>query len=441
MSIYIIKNIYYLTVFVVAISMIYNLSRFLIKSTRPNIILITVDSLRQDHLGCYGYAQNISPNIDKLARTGAIFSQAISQSSWTWPSVHSIITSQYPSSHGVYFWDQYLSGSTSNFVQLLKDKGCATYFISRHGGLTRLNQGFTAFEDVSENKSSNITDKAELLIGENKNKQFFLWLHYMETHSNSYCDLPTEKRSAEDLTAKAIEDCSIRYDLGISNVDRQLGILLAKLKDLGIYKNTIIILAADHGEEMGEHGYYYTHGGALWDSTLRVPLIFSYPALFKKDKIIKQQVELIDIAPTILAILKIKPPEGIEGKSLIPLISKHVEGDREYTFSEVKENMDDLAGSPYNSATEWNYTKFSIRGDNYKLIVTLDKYGRQYELYDLEKDPQELINIAETKQEQLQIMKVKLEKWINRPKPKSASSMKPLDEKIKKKLKSLGYLQ
>ncbi len=407
----------------------------------PNVLLITVDSLRSDHLGCYGYKKDVSPNIDALAREGFLFNPAIAQASWTWPSLCSFVASLYPSTLGIYFWDQYLPASIPTLAQKIKGKGYSTGFISEHGSLSRLSQGFDTFQDAPADKLSGLTDKALLWFEKNKNKHFFLWLHYMETHSKYYCDLPGEKRSAQALTAKARKDYNRKYDMAVSKVDKQLKILLDKLRDLGIYEKTMVIITADHGEEMGEHGYYYTHGGVLWDSLLKVPLIFSYPQLPDKGKIIQQQVQLIDIAPTILEILKIDPPDNIDGQSLIPLMNSPGKHTGKYAFSEVKENLEDAEGCPYLSTTEWKYTKCSIREGGYKLIATLDPQGGGYELYDLENDPQESRNIAVMEIKQLSALKTKLEDWLNRPTLKIPVLKKPLAEPTKERLKSLGYLQ
>lgn len=408
----------------------------------PNVLLITIDALRADHLGCYDYKVNASPNIDKLAKEGIMFSQAISQASWTWPSMQSIVTSLYPSTHGVYFWDQDLLASMPTFSQIIKEKGYYTGFISGHGGLTRLNRSFDTFEDSSANTLSLITDKALSWFRENKNQHFFLWLHYMETHNKYYCGLPNDQCTAKNLTKKAIEAYSLKYDEAIMRVDGQLKILLEKLRGLGIYNDTIIIITADHGEEMGEHGHYYTHGGTLWDSLLRVPLILSYPALFKKGKIITQQVQHIDIVPTILEILGIRITHIIDGMSMLSLLNNASKHGPLYAFSEVKENIENAEGCPYISTTEWNYTKFSIRGGGgYKLILTLNNQGGRYEFYNLKSDPKELNNIVDTEKEQFMLLRGKLEDWMNRPRPVVKSLVRPLDEATEGRLRSLGYLQ
>lgn len=258
-------------------------------SNKPNILLITVDALRPDHLGCYGYNKNTSPAIDELAKEGVLFTQAISQACWTWPSIYSLITSTYPSTHGVYFWDQKLSDLFPILPQMLKEKGYSTGFISAHGELGRFNRGFDFFVDISGSKAEEITKKAISWIEKNKKRHFFLWVHYMETHSDHYCNIPLEKRFAKDLTKKDVEQVCLRYDMAITHVDSQLKILSERLRNLGIYKNTLVILTADHGEEMCEHSICFNHGGFLWDSVIKVPLVIFYPRLLSRNKTIFQQ--------------------------------------------------------------------------------------------------------------------------------------------------------
>jgi len=430
-------------IFLLGFFVIIGATLLLYYSNRPrnlNVILITIDALRPDHLGCYGYKRNTSPNIDKLAKEGIIFTQAISQSCWTWPSIHSLITSTYPSTHGVYFWDQELPNSIPALTQILKEKDYYTGFISGHGGLSNFKRGFNFFQDISGMKAEEITRKAISLIGKNKNRRFFLWLHYMETHSKSYCSLPIEGRSEKDMSMKEIRDYCLKYDAAISKVDNQLKTLLEKLRDFKIYKNSFIFITSDHGEEMGEHLWYFTHGGVLWDSLLKVPLILSCPVLFKNGRTINQQVRHIDIVPTILGILKIKKDNSMEGRSFLPLINNFIKNAL-YAFSEVKENMEDEKGNPYISNSKWNYTQFSVRGNGYKLILTLNNNGKEYALYNLKTDPKELNNCVNVEKRQFELLKSKLNEWMNRPKPNMASLTKPLDEETKKRLRGLGYLQ
>jgi choline-sulfatase len=402
------------------------------KSEKLNILLITLDALRPDHLGCYGYKRNTSPNIDKLVKEGVLFTQAISQASWTCPSLYSIITATYSSTHGVNFWDQLLSPSVFTLSQILKKNDFYTCFISGHGALSRFNLGFDSFKDISGN-AEQITREAIQIFEKNKNKKFFLWIHYMDMHDKSL-GIPEEKHYIKNVTKEEINNYIFEYDKSIRYVDNQIALLLRKLKELELYRNTILIITADHGQEICEHELCFNHGGFLWDSVIKVPLIIFCTKFLPKNRIIRQQVQHIDLFPTICDILRIKKPKTIEGRSFLSLI-KGKDNLPDYAFSEHKENDGDLStGAPV-------FTKLSIRSSVWKFIYTYGPHGEEYELYNLKNDSQELNNLANLEKEQFKFLKAKLEEWMNRAKPEITSLAKPLDKETKERLKSLGYLQ
>ena len=342
----------------------------------PNILLITVDSLRPDHLSCYGYSRNTSPNIDKLARQGVIFKQAIAQASWTWPSMHSLITSLYPRTHKVYFYDQSFSNLTLTLPYLLRNEEYRTGFISGHGGLRNFNLGFDKFKDIPV-KGEEITQEALRWIKNDKNKKFFLWMHYMDTHHN-LIGVSEEDNFKNKMSKKTIENYISKYDQVISYVDNQIGILLEGLNKLDLYKNTVLIFTADHGEEMGEHdAVYFIHGGLLWDAVIRVPLIISSPNNLFKNKTILKQVQHIDILPTVCDFLNIKKLKSFEGNSLLPLI-KGRNFNFPYAFSEVIQNTPDFL-----SFDKWLRTQVALRTVDWKLIFNLKGNAEFFSEFDL----------------------------------------------------------
>ena len=406
-------------------------------SNKPSVILITIDALRPDHLSCYGYEMNTSPNIDRLARQGVLFREAVSQASWTRPSIRSLTTSTYPSTHGVYFFDQDLPDSMSTLQQILKGKGYSTGLISAHGAITEKGsvfwQGFDTLEEDSSSDAGEITQKASRWLRRNQNKKFFLWLHYMDVHDRSL-GFPQTKIFIDNITREEIDAFTLKYDEAISRLDGEINNLLKTLKELRLYKNTLIVFTADHGEEMCEHGFCFTHGAALWDSLIRVPLIIFYPSLFPGGKLIIQQVQHIDIVPTICDILKIKKSENFEGKSLLSLIKGRNIHSR-YAFSEHIERENDL------STGDWVYTKNSIRATHWKLICTYDSRNKTYGLYNLKEDSLESNDLKNTEKDQFELLKREQDKWIERPKPSITSSRIYLDVETKDKLRSLGYMQ
>jgi arylsulfatase A-like enzyme len=414
----------------------------LYSSNKPrnlNVLLITIDSLRPDHLSCYGYKRNTSPNIDKLAKEGVLFTQAISQATWTWPSIHSLITSTYPSTHKVYFYDNFLSDEISTLPYILKGNGYVTVFISAHGGMgalkNSLGKAFDIFKIYNNGKSDVLTKNAISWINKNINKKFFLWIHYMDVHEDSI-GVIKNKKFIESLSKKEIENyIKYKYDEAIHKLDAQISILLQNLKILGLSKNTIVIITADHGVKMDERFPYFSHGGRLYDSLIKIPLIFHYPRLSFKNRIISHQVQLIDIAPAVCDILGIRKPKIFEGKSFLSLIKK---GGiySQYVFSEHIQTVGDFL-----SSNDWSSSQFSVRTADWKLIYTLDRENKNYELYNLKADPNELHNLAKIEKDQFKPLKAKLEEWMKRPRPKITPLTEPLDEDTKERLKSLGYLQ
>ena len=424
-----------------------------------NVILITLDALRPDHLGCYGYKKNTSPNIDKLAKEGVLFTQAISQTSWTCPSFFSLITSTYPSTNQVYYWDRILPKSIITLTEILKEKGYCNGFISGHGGTnpnSGFNRGFDTFVDIVEVRAGQITNEAISWIKNNRNKNFFLWIHYMDTHSPYQPPFPYNKlflpadfiklsdeflaekykwigvfpiQSLENtLTEEDREYYISQYDGVINFIDEQIGILLKNLKNLNLFKKTFIIITADHGENLADQDKYFGHGGALYEELIKVPLILRCKGLFPKGKIINHQIQLIDIMPTILDILSVDTNVKMEGKTLLPLILNKKIKSSYYAFSEVRENENGK-----------EYILYSIRTANRKLIYCESE--NNYEFYNLKKDPHELNNLVSTEKEQFKFLKEKLEEWMVRPKPNIIPLTTPVDEQTKERLKSLGYLQ
>ncbi|MBA3064093.1 sulfatase-like hydrolase/transferase, partial [Candidatus Woesearchaeota archaeon] len=362
--------------------------------------------------------------------------------------------------HGVRGWGDYINPLILTLAQVLKNNGFYTGAICAHDffvSILGLEGGFDTVSKGGDLTAENITREAVLWLEKNKDKKFFLWLHYFDPHEpykppvhikiepenvrfkddDKQVPILNERPSDPDMYGglggiaeyAVVEGRRDRgyyillYDKEIKYVDEQIGILLKNLEELGLDKNTLIIITADHGEALGEHNLYFTHGRFLYDELLKVPLIMVGEFL-PKNKIIKTQVELIDIFPTIMDILRIGyNKRGIDGVSLLPIIYSKNKNDKyweSYAFSEFED-------------------KKSIRSPEWKLIYTSG--NEEYELYNLKEDPQELNNLADIEKDQFKLMKAKLEEWMFRAKENISSSIKPLDEETKEKLRSLGYLQ
>lgn len=427
-------------------------------SSKPNIILIAVDALRPDHLSCYGYKRDTSPNIDKLTKGGVMFTQAITAGGWTGESVTSILTGTYPVIHQIKEWNMPLNPSIKTLPQLLKQKGFKSALFTNHGtiDMVDIKDGFdlTYIKDWDEINAHRLTLKTIDWIKGNKDKPFFVYLHYQGSHAPYRPPEPYKSRYLYDryrirkeiaiskdeeneydgwgeipyvVAENNISDISYyiaQYDGAISYTDAQIAYLMDNLRQSGLLENTLVILTADHGEMLGEHNIYFDHRDC-YENHIRVPLIIRYPKLFPKKKIISCQVSLIDLAPMILEIARIDIPHYIQGRSLSAL------------FKKEKFNL-----HPYVYTSD--YPRISIRGETWKLIR---KPNFSYELYNLLNDPQEqhnlvsIISLSLSGKAPGKFKELKQILEIYEKEPAKEKEIKPLTDKQKKRLKSLGYLQ
>lgn len=430
-----------------------------------NVILIVIDSLRPDHLGCYGYNRNTSPNIDIFSKEAILFTKAIAQSSWTAPSVASLLTSSFPGEHEMFrtitnMFGLSLNSSKSTLAELLRGNGYFTGLITDMTPLfliSGIGRGFDTFINVTFNNSKRTTEEAINWIMRNKKKKFFLFMHYFGPHfpyKPNFVNRLKEDPAKENISIpiqqsdevfgviskKAAENNITDLDYYIDNydgkilyTDEQIGILLQEIKKMNLNKNTIIIIASDHGEGFGEHYLYCEHGYILYDEIIRVPLIIRFPNARFQNKIIDKPVGLADILPTILDYLKIKGGD-YRGISLLPLIRDNFYEER-FIYSE----------EPNANAC--------IRNGRYKLIYNMrahhsrQKYlpSSDFELYDIIEDPQEKKNLAEEAINIFNPLKERLSNIFNDLHDEKNSRMHliplKIDETKKESLKSLGYLQ
>lgn len=416
-----------------------------------NIVLITIDTLRADHLSCYGYHRKTSPAIDKIAEQGIIFKNITAPSSWTPPSMASLFTSVYPVNHGVVHgtiyarWTQYerevFSDDLTTLAEILRDQGYATFGVASNLNLSEkfgFARGFDYFKCLSWVPAHFVNDI--LYAWENeikKTDKYFLWIHYFDPHVPYLARKPWIERYASkkstrkhdfsgkqinDLTRlipdlkndpQALADLVAHYDSEINYVDSYIGELIKKF---GLTKNTLVVITSDHGEEFLEHGRL-GHGNNLYQETIHVPLIIKLPHN-SSGQTVDENFSLIDVTPTILGILNIAPPEHMLGKSLLKKVVPL------NTFAELDTNS------------------------NLKSLVTAEwKYIYNYsddseQLYNVMSDRLELNNLAAENFEQQVRLKEQLFEWVKTAKrhPPKKKFYK-LSAEEKEKLKSLGYLQ
>ncbi|KPJ58761.1 MAG: hypothetical protein AMJ42_02660, partial [Deltaproteobacteria bacterium DG_8] len=391
-----------------------------------NIVLITIDTLRVDHLSCYGYKRNTSPNIDKIAEKGIIFKNAIAPSSWTAPSMASLFTSVYPINHGVIHGLGYKINKNKQEVfsdELVTLAEVLQYGYTTFGVASNLHlsekfgfaRGFDYFKCLSFLPAPPVNEAIYQWEDEiKKSNKFFLWVHYFDPHYRYKARSPwIEQYTSQALTRKlnlskkswfelsklipkfkedpqALSNLVALYDSEINYVDSHVGELIRKFE---LDNNALIIITSDHGEGFLEHGQL-GHGNNLYQETIHIPLIVKLPNSIKKE-IVKKYVNLVDIMPTILHILDVNPPEQTLGKaflekkgSLFWLKKKLLRKDGvEYNFSE----LDVISILKTIITAEWKYLY------NYK--------NETEQLYNIKSDPLELHNLVDKNTKQCNKLK------------------------------------
>ena len=366
----------------------------------PNIILITIDTLRADHLGCYGYKQNTSPNIDRLASRGMIFRNAFATAPITLPSHASILTGLYPAHHGFHDNAFFQTPSIWHLPEALKSDGYTTAaFISGAPLLSKygLNHGFDLYQDQFEGTERKATTTAELALKwiAKASHPYFAWIHFFDPHAEY--DPPQE--FASRFQGKP-------YDGEIAYVDQQIGKLMN-----AVDQNVLWIVTADHGESLGEHGES-THGVFLYNATLHVPLIFAGPKITRNDRI--EAVSLCDIAPSILGLLNLKLPPKLDGVSLL-----NPSTDRTL-----------LAESQY-AARNFGFAELYASINNNKKYIS----APQPEFYNLKNDFNETTNLIQ--KSNVAAFKKSIQDYQSNT---IASHEIKLSEEDREKLRSLGYV-
>ncbi len=444
-----------------------------------NIILITVDTARADHLGIYGYDRDTSPNIDRLATQGTMFKYNFAAAPSTTPSHATIMTGLYPQTHGVTA-SGYKIGNIDTIASLLSKEGYETAAFASASTvksyITNLDRGFDVYNErfyllegftlqpivrtvldktgiiynqANERRADEVNKAAFLWLEKNKDKRFFAWIHYFDPHAPynppaPYDSLYTSKNYKGNLNKDDTLDFEIEtiknkvkisredhdyivdlYDGEIKYTDYHIGLLLKKLDELKLTDKTTIILVADHGEEFGEHDEtYYWHGKYVYDTSMRVPFIIKGPEIPAGKVIDRDVVENIDIAPTIFDYLGIKTNTNFEGTDLMPLVKD--------PDTPIKYEAYLLADTEASNAS-------AIRTLENKYIYTPHSKDNKEneEFYNMISDPVELSNIISSNDTNTILLKEKLFKWIA---SHAEIAKQQLDPEIIKTLKALGYL-
>jgi arylsulfatase A-like enzyme len=449
---------------------------------RPHILLITLDTLRYDYVACNEVNRWVqTPHLDALAADGLRFEQAISQAPTTTPSHCSIMTSVYPTEHDSmngkpmrrdlitlaeglrengYDTIAFTSATTTRSINSGLDKGFERYVdslvswsevFSRDEFQNLLAFYMLGIAQNSQIRGDVVTRRALAWLdgrfnaGEARGRTeapFFCWLHYFDPHSPydpppPYDELYTD-RLAPEVPMRADRE---RYAGEVTYTDAQVGRIVTELKKRGIYDDTLIIVTSDHGEAFGETHWGQRirgHGDHLYDSTQRVPLIIkpSREARAARGRRVRTQVELIDLAPTILEYLDVPPPRSFMGRSLVALLTgEPLIGDERPAHAMTWVQVDSTSEPGTPSAY---VGKLAHRTPQWKYVV-IDGYDWE-ELYDLARDPEERTNVARSKQELCAERRDAVKAAMPMDRDAYVDPRARLAPALRKQLEALGYL-
>ena len=457
-----------------------------------NLIIINIDSLRADHLGCYSYHRNTSPFIDSLAQQGLVFEQAMSNSSYTRESVSVLFTGKLPSSSGSTGWLAFPAAELKNPGELFRDAGYRTGLFSNSHQLK--NRRFTkGFQKVWYNTewgisrtSPQLSLRAAEFIEECKGQKFMVYLHYLDPHGpydppeDYYLRFAKKIYSNPVLLYKQVrlrcdsfltegfgpgeprfDDMVLRYDAEIAHVDNAIKSLFDTLKRLDLLNKTFVIITADHGEEFLEHNYV-EHAWTLYNESLHIPLIFWFPGVIQPGRI-RERVSTVNLLPTILELMKVAHGKNdFDGEALFdykegsgwfvppskPFIAELLIQHRNLIHTVVKDNWKYIAAMKWLSPLERPEALKNPKEFEKNKALHLDTWGPvvHEELYDLSADPGEKNNVFDRNNNKYRELKEILENYKTycreksfKQKPEKENSS-PLSKDDIKKLKSLGYL-
>jgi arylsulfatase A-like enzyme len=459
-----------------------------------NVLLITVCSVRPDHMSLYAYRRDTTPNLAKLAADSIVFDHAATQWPKTTPAFASLMTGKYGHTHGVMrvaLAAQHLGEEHTTIAEVLSRAGYDTAAYVSTAALARntnIQQGFHTFvETFREPRRGGFAASTRLAIDylesrrqkPNRHQPFFLWVHYNNAHwpydppgvspdmyvDDGYYDasrrVPVSKMKALPLDLPAdypYRDVMLnpdvgglnpgavlrgpraseydfyvaRYDAGIFSADRMIGELLDAARRIGVLDDTIVVVVGDHGESLGEHNYYFEHGRFPYDEVVRVPLLIRPPGGVAMKRIARP-VASFAIGPTVLDMLDIPAPADMEAHSL--------------------RNVIDDVPAQLPVFTEAGYARdyvLSVRRGTWKLTHVPDRFtrslmrGTEYELYDLEKDPAELVELHDSRPEMVNDLRSELEAWAAPWREAAYGSGSPqpqvVDQEVIDGLRALGYI-
>ena len=425
----------------------------------PNVLLITIDTIRADHLSAYGYELETTPELSRLAGEGVRFDTAYASTATTAPSHVSLFTSLHPVTHRVVKNGRPLAPGHETLAEILSSKGFDTagivssYVLS---GRFDYGQGFDTWNedfelaDVPElpvawdgqiipgkfhGRADDTTRRAlSWLRARSKGAPpFFLFVHYYDPH-DPY-DPPSEFADRfGSASSRPLERVVGRYDAEIAFTDQEIGRLLAGLSEMGLARDTIVVVTGDHGEGLMQHGHM-AHGVNVYEEAIRVPLLFRWPGGIAEGASFDTPVGILDIAPTLLELLGIEPGgRGFEGRSLAPVLRGDIADYESQPIWSYRRSYE-----PRMVERTWvEGEKFAVRKGRWKYILGPEEQFE--ELFDLEIDPGERQNLFEERPEvagELRELVESFRERVTRPDPE----IPVLDQADRARLEALGYVE
>jgi arylsulfatase A-like enzyme/Flp pilus assembly protein TadD len=394
-----------------------------------NLLVVTLDTMRADRIGAYGYEAAKTPHLDDLARRGVRFESVYTPVPLTLPAHCSIFTGRYPLGHrvrdnGTFF----LGESETTLAEMMKAGGFDTYaviasfvLLSKFG----LDQGFSVYDDslnagellhnfYSEIAADAVYKKFARWLAKRGQEKFFAWVHLYDPHAPY--DPPDDFRRGDSL--------SDLYDGEVAYADAYVGKIIEDLEERKMLENTLVVIVGDHGEAFGEHREY-GHSVFCYEENLRVPLIFYNARLFPEGLTVKDRISLIDILPTLLEIYGMDVPPSVQGKSFAPLLKSDGEKKERFYYLESMYGKESLGWAPLTGIIDGPYKYISLPDP---------------ELYDLSSDPREKNNLFSQKEETARSLDEKLKRCVLEYSESGDESRRELTAEDRRRLDSLGYI-
>ena len=396
-----------------------------------NVLIITLDTTRADHIGAYGYKAAQTPNLDRLAKEGVLFENSYACVPLTLPSHSALFTGRYPIANNVRNNGSYfLPESEVTLAEALRDRGFDTravissfVLLSKFG----VNQGFSLYDDSldthemirnykSEIPAEQVHEKFSAWLGQDAGQRFFYWLHFYDPHTPYRPPLEFAKRFPPGQEGA--------YDGEIAYTDVWVGRVIDDLRRRGLLERTLVIIAGDHGEAFGEHAEK-GHGIFCYEEVLKVPLIFYAPKLIGKPRRVNSRVNLTDVMPTVLELLEAEIPRAVQGRSFLSLLKGGSEKEERTFYFESLYGREEMNWAPLTGLLRQNFKYISLP---------------EPELYDLRADRGEKLNLFLRKNLVARDMDKRLAGFVASHSQYDSKTRRELSAGDKEQLQALGYI-